>query len=42
VLASLVLQGAGFGLSLLRPGKVLSRVAGALVAVSGAWMLGNA
>ncbi|MDI9850204.1 HupE/UreJ family protein [Rhodoblastus sp. 17X3] len=42
VLASLILQGAGFGLSLLRPGKILSRIAGAFITLSGAWMLGNA
>lgn len=42
VLASLILQGIGFGLSLLRPGKTLSRIAGAAVALSGAWMLGAA
>jgi urease accessory protein len=41
-LASLILQGAGLGLSMLRPGKTLSRIGGALVALGGAWMLGNA
>jgi urease accessory protein len=42
VLASLVLQTIGLGLSTLRPGKTLSRLAGASVALGGAWMLGNA
>jgi len=42
VLASLILQGVGLGLSMLRPGKLLSRLAGAAVALGGAWMLGNA
>jgi urease accessory protein len=42
VLASLILQGVGLRLSMLRPGKLLSRLAGAAVALGGAWMLGNA
>jgi urease accessory protein len=42
VLASLILQAAGFGLASLRPGKRLSRIAGAAVALGGAWMLGAA
>ncbi|WP_374544952.1 HupE/UreJ family protein [Rhodoblastus sp.] len=42
VLASLILQGIGLGLSMLRPGRTLSRIAGALVALGGAWLLGNA
>ncbi len=42
VLASLTLQGLGLGLAGLRPGRTLSRLAGALVALGGAWMLGNA
>jgi urease accessory protein len=40
--ASLILQGVGLGLSTLRHGKSLARIAGALVALSGAWMLGVA
>ena len=42
VLTSLFLQSLGFGLGSLRPGKALSRIAGAAVALGGAWMLGNA
>jgi urease accessory protein len=42
VAASLILQGVGLGLSMLRHRKVLARIAGALVALSGAWMLGAA
>ena len=42
VLASLILQGFGLGLAMLRPGQALSRVAGAVVALSGLWMLGAA
>ena len=42
VLASLILQGVGFGLAQIRHSKRLSRIAGAVVALSGAWMMGNA
>jgi urease accessory protein len=42
VMASLILQTVGFGLASLRPGKALSRIAGAAVALGGAWMLGAA
>ncbi|MCI4677446.1 HupE/UreJ family protein [Rhodoblastus acidophilus] len=42
VAASLILQGAGLALASLRPGRTLSRVAGALVAVGGVWMLSGA
>ena len=42
VAASLILQAVGFGLASLRPGKALSRIAGAAVALGGAWMLGAA
>ena len=42
VLASLILQGVGVGLASLRPGRTLSRLGGALVALGGAWMIGNA
>ena len=42
VLASLILQAVGFGLGSFHPGKRLSRIAGAAVALSGAWMLGAA
>jgi urease accessory protein len=42
VVASLILQSLGFGIASLRPGKSLSRIAGAAVALGGAWMLGNA
>jgi urease accessory protein len=42
VLASLILQAVGFGLASFHPGKRLSRIAGAAVALSGAWMLGAA
>jgi urease accessory protein len=41
VLASLILQGVGFGIASLRPGKSLSRIAGAAVALGGAWMVGS-
>jgi urease accessory protein len=40
VAASLILQSLGFGLASLRSGKALSRIAGAAVALGGAWMLG--
>jgi len=42
VLASVILQGFGLALARLRPPLVLARAIGALVALSGAWMLGNA
>jgi urease accessory protein len=42
VAASLTLQGVGLGLSMLRNSKALARIAGALVALGGAWMLGAA
>jgi urease accessory protein len=42
VFASLILQGAGLGLAMMRPAQSLSRLAGALVALGGAWMLGAA
>jgi urease accessory protein len=42
VVASLILQSLGFGLASLRSAKRLSRIAGAAVALGGAWMLGAA
>jgi urease accessory protein len=42
VAATLILQGVGLGLSMLRHGKTVARVAGGLVALTGAWMLGVA
>jgi urease accessory protein len=42
IAASLILQGVGLGLSMLRHSKTLARLAGGLVALSGAWMLGSA
>jgi urease accessory protein len=42
VAARLILQGVGLGLSMLRHSKSLARIAGALVAMTGVWMLGTA
>lgn len=40
IAASLILQGVGLGLASLRPGRALSRLAGATVALAGAALLG--
>jgi urease accessory protein len=42
VAASLILQGFGLGLIMIRRGKNFARIAGAFVALGGAWMLGAA
>jgi urease accessory protein len=41
-LSSAILQGVGLALAVLRPASALARAVGAAVALTGAWMLGNA